>query len=494
MTERLGMGLWARTLVSFLAIFSSIVGAVEAQEPSREPAPARSADWLADFAHLRDALTRQYPNLEWAVERRGVRLADLSRNTEAALIAAQSDAAAKGAIVSFLNAFGDGHLEARWPSAGPPVTERHPRSIGVCERLGYERARRGGGIRFELLRGFRWIASPDSAFFPAGVLEAGRDRIGVLRIASFEDKIHPELCEAAMNALGITRDAPCDSVCGDRVVRETADRLTAVLERRIAALQGEGITRLLVDVTGNGGGTNWVEAAARTLTSVPLHGARMGFIRHPHYVRAFEANIQQLTRDSIKSGPEMQARLGDALAVLRRQRQEANLPCNRSGLWRGQVPACSMVVSSPARYSTGVLAYASPQDVDTTAAWRVLFSPARYRYREGAYGGPLIVLIDRGTVSAAEYFAALMMDNSAGLVAGAPTYGAGCGYTNGGIPVVLPNSRGRILIPDCVRYRRSGINEVEGVAPDLLIPWRLNDTPLQRARRVAETLAAAPSL
>lgn len=109
----------------------------------------------------------------------------------------------------------------------------------------------------------------------------------------------------------------------------------------------------------------------------------------------------------------------------------------------------------------------------------------------GLYRGPLVILIDRGTVSATEYFAALMMDNRAGVVAGAPTFGAGCGYTNGGIRFVLPYSGARVLIPDCIRYRANGTNEVEGIEPDLMVPWRSNDTAIQRARRVLETLARA---
>jgi hypothetical protein len=492
-------------LLALLLVLDATPGAGQAtaSRPPATPVPAGgavdTAAWLADLAQLRHALTRQYPNLEWAVERRGIALGELSRNTEAALRAAPSDAAARSIVEAFLNAFGDGHLEVRWPSpsgatpaGAPAAAAREPaRPAGVCERLGYRRARRGGGIRFDLLPGFRWLASPDSAYFRAGVMVAGDDRLGVLRIASFEDDIHPELCETAARALGIAADAACDETCADRVARETANQLTAALERRIAELQAAGITRLLVDVTSNGGGTNWVEAAARTLTPVALRGARQGFIRHPHYVRAFDADIARLVRDSAASRGEVRVRIGRALEVLRRQRREASLACDRSGMWEGRAPGCSLVVSDPPRYSTGALAYAPPESVDTTAAWRALYHPARYRHREGVYRGPLMVLVDRGTVSAAEYFAALMMDNSAGVVAGAPTFGAGCGYTNGGIPTVLPHSRGRVLIPDCVRYRASGSNEVEGVAPDLPIPWRPNDTPLQRARRVLETLVSA---
>lgn len=107
---------------------------------------------------------------------------------------------------------------------------------------------------------------------------------------------------------------------------------------------------------------------------------------------------------------------------------------------------------------------------------------------EGAYRGPLLVLVDHRTISAAEGFAALLQDNSAAFVMGEATFGAGCGYTDGGIPFTLAHSGGEVKMPDCVRIRRDGGNEVEGVAPDRLIAWRRADSPLQRAQRLLEAL------
>ncbi|MBA3890118.1 MAG: hypothetical protein H0X64_06275 [Gemmatimonadaceae bacterium] len=487
--------MWAASLPSVLLAMSwPQSAAAQIREPVPAAAAVRTSDWLADFAHLKDALTRAYANLDWAIEQRGMRLPELALATEAAIRQAPSDSGARAVIDAFLGAFGDGHLEVRWaarPAATSVPSAKDPAPRPLCARLGYQRARRGGGVRFELLPGFRWLPSPDSVYFPAGIMVDGDDRLGVLRIASFEDNIHPELCEAAARGLGLHDDAPCDSACAARVPRDTGNQLTAALERRVASLQAAGITRLLVDVTRNGGGTNWVEAAARTLTPVPLRGARMGFLRHPHYVRSFDAQIESLRRDSVAATPQAQAQVGRALVTLRQQRREADKACDRSALWEGRPASCSLVVTEPPRYSTGLVAYAEPGTVDAAPPGFALFSPARYRYREGMYRGPLLVLIDGGTASAAEYFTALVMDNSAGVVVGAPTYGAGCGYTNGGIRLVLPHSGGRVMVPDCVRLRASGSNEVEGIAPDMPVPWRRADTPLQRARRVFDTVSTA---
>lgn len=74
------------------------------------------------------------------------------------------------------------------------------------------------------------------------------------------------------------------------------------------------------------------------------------------------------------------------------------------------------------------------------------------------------------------------------VVLGAPTFGAGCGYADGGIATVLARSQGRVRMPDCVRYRSNGTNGVEGIEPDVPVYWRRNDTPAQRARRTIEAV------
>jgi len=41
---------------------------------------------------------------------------------------------------------------------------------------------------------------------------------------------------------------------------------------------------------------------------------------------------------------------------------------------------------------------------------------------------------------------------------------------------------------DCVEVRADGSNAVAGIMPDLLVPWRNDDAPAQRAKRVADAL------
>jgi C-terminal processing protease CtpA/Prc len=85
----------------------------------------------------------------------------------------------------------------------------------------------------------------------------------------------------------------------------------------------------------------------------------------------------------------------------------------------------------------------------------------------------------------------MLQDNHAATIIGEVTGGAGCGYTDGGIPAKLKNSGGQLKMPDCVRLRADGSDEVNGITPDLLVPWAGHDSDVQRAKKF---LAALESL
>src|SRR5262249_16436928 len=116
------------------------------------------------------------------------------------------------------------------------------------------------------------------------------------------------------------------------------------------------------------------------------------------------------------------------------------------------------------------------------------FYPSRYHYAEGTSRLPLIVLVDGDTGSSAEYFAAMLQDNKAAILVGQVTVGAGCGFTDGGIETKLKNSGATIRLPDCVRLRSEGTNEVNGVVPNILLPWVERDSRYQQATKLVRWL------
>lgn len=474
------------------------VGSVPAAgQPPAQAEPIDRAGWLRDLEQLKQALAEQYANLDWMVEQRGLDLPGLADEAARRIGEAQNESQARRAMVDFLQSFGDGHLAIRWePRAaqGPAAAGAQPQApVPLCESQGFREQRLEPGLDLTPLDGFRTLTNPASRYFPAGILTLGAGRrIGVLRIALFDQHPYPELCREAAGQLGISQQGLCAEGCAGPLEREAANLLTRRLEEQIEALRREGATELLVDLTGNGGGNNWVGVAARTLTRVRLREPRQGFIRHPHWTAQFENQIALIRQDRETASPRYRPLLDRASERFARALQAARQPCPRHGLWRGEEPGCTLVSFDGPLFSSGVFDYLPPGGRPEGLTCCYLFAPQRFTYREGVWSGRLRVAVDRETASAAEYFAALLADNRAATIVGEPTYGAGCGYTNGGIRTRLAHSGGMVVMPDCVRLRADGRNEVDGIAPDIAVPWRRSDNALQRARRLQETLRRTP--
>ncbi|HSK72678.1 MAG TPA: S41 family peptidase [Pyrinomonadaceae bacterium] len=138
--------------------------------------------------------------------------------------------------------------------------------------------------------------------------------------------------------------------------------------------------------------------------------------------------------------------------------------------------------------ATGIFDYLPPKEIANLNSKYILFTPSEYDYEESVFNGKLIVLVDRSTASAAEHFASLMQLNKSAKVIGEQTLGAGCGYVNGGTKYFLPNSKLQLLMPDCVRYRADGKNEVAGVEPDVVL-WEASDDKPKKLERLLVNLS-----
>ena len=263
--------------------------------------------WLEDFAQLKREMSAQYANLEWAIENRGLDLKQLSEQTESRLLQARNETEAKKIIESFLDAFGDGHLSVQWAqnkvNNSSPADNTPPASpIPICERLDYQSHKQAPRIAFTMLNNFREINTEDSKYFSIGVLRvAAKKDVGVIKIAIFSEYAFPDLCEQAATEMNLTKDSPCDEECEERVERSAANLLTAALARQIEALKRNKISALLVDISGNGGGTNWTEPAARTLSSKPLRSPRQQFIRHEHWTKQLKRRLETIEADARQS-------------------------------------------------------------------------------------------------------------------------------------------------------------------------------------------------
>ena len=111
---------------------------------------------------------------------------------------------------------------------------------------------------------------------------------------------------------------------------------------------------------------------------------------------------------------------------------------------------------------------------------------------EGDWDGPLAVLVDGRTASASEDLIVWLHESRAATILGERTYGAGCGYVDGGAPIRLERIGCTVLMPNCARFTSDGVNEIEGIAPDVVLPLREGKAS-ERLRRLVEALPPAKS-
>lgn len=392
---------WVRRSVLVLAC---VVGGAVVWDVTTYDAEA----WLADYQRLKHDMAHGYANLDWIRDHRRVDLAALDRRTTTALANAHSRVRAFFALKDFVEQFRDPHLRLQPQQAHAKARETSDaamaapaetvNAVSSCEAAGYEEGDHAFEVAFERLPGWQQLRGGD---FPIG--RAGD--VGVLRIAQFGEQRYLAACNRVFKP-------NMDDRALQLAVRAEQQR---VLIDSLRDLQRNGARRLLVDVTGNGGGSEWVSEVIALMTD------------------------RALTR-----------------AAPRRVEPR----CDRSAIWRN--------ASTCANFATAE----ANEVLQGSGVWR----------------GPVVILIDHRTASASEDFVAWLQQNRVATVIGERTLGAGCGYLDGGTRTALKVLPLDVVMPNCARFLDDGANEIEGIAPDIALEPRAEDT----ASRLHTVLATLP--
>lgn len=465
--------------------------------PTRHAAEFSRAAWLADYQSLKRMLELGYANLDSARQAKKLDLVALDARTRQALDRANSEGEAKEALKKFLLAFDDGHLrlgEVDKPAAAnQPDPSFKPSAAGgeVCKALGFRGRSQRFSLAFDNAPGFQMVSTDNDVFTTATLTLDGKT-YGLLRLSLFGPDAFPKVCEATWEDFRRGLQQDCDAACQQRFYETVQNRLTAKLAAQLHALAAKNLTGLMLDIAGNGGGTEWADAVVRMLSAKPLKTSPASGVRHARDVARFERHLNLIKADLLQPTLTTEQRTlltqAQARVVVLLDEAKNSKPCERPDLWTAADGGkqCTSLRTVP-NYSSGLLDYATPQMLQGLRSTGVLFSPALLAYQESIYRGPLFVLVDQKTASASEYVAALLQDNAAATIIGERTMGVGCGYTYGGIKWVLPNSKLRVFMPDCVRYRRAGRNEYEGVTPELAI-WTKDDNKTMRLEKLLRAL------
>jgi hypothetical protein len=443
--------------------------------------------WLADLAQIRASIDRDYPNRDWLESERGVSLDRWFDRAEDAIRRGGSDTEARIALDTLIKRFNDGHLNLRWPKSSEnsgysqELAPSAPTTVSAfCAARGFDAQQVSAGTAASLPN-YQEVAGE---VFQTGVVRIGNQSVGILRIGVFSVEGYPALCEKAVATKKIAIDQPCDDRCEDEIQTESYALLTRELIAAVGRLQAKRVQTMVIDITGNGGGTDWVETAARIVSPLSLKSAPVWVMRNQYWVDRWRTLGSKLAEDVANVPQVERAQLAQLAAQANAIAADLE-PCVQ--------PSCPRLTQ--AGFASGLLAQAQPNQF-TDKTWGVeVFNPSQFPYRESVWRGALIVLVDSQSWSAAEQFAAVLRDNNAAIVMGERTGGAGCGHIDRNEPIVLSYNKAELEMPNCARFRLDGSNEVGGIVPDINTGVRWNDGAKFAGRltqkRLVEAVAAA---
>ena len=312
--------------------------------------------------------------------------------------------------------------------------------------------------------------------FGAAVVHLHQGRtLGWLRLPSFSHEAYSRTCVEEWDQRRGAHAGNCDETCqdefltalGERFVRDAAERLQQFGRARVSAV--------VLDIANNGGGTDWAMDVVRAVSPVRLMCPSVAGIRHSHWQHHFETTRAELESCDVPGLAAADRALLDRERAINATRlAQTRQLCDLFGLFEGRPKTCSLILDqrSPLTCDSTPLEGTAMPNLPETCK---LFAHSGRSTVQGLLAVPVFVLINRSTGSAAEGFAVVLKDNHVAMLVGEQTVGAGCGYTDNGIPLKLSHSGITVRAPDCSRYRRDGTNEVDGIKPDVVLDWTLAD-------------------
>jgi hypothetical protein len=331
--------------------------------------------------------------------------------------------------------------------------------------------------------------------FAAGIVHLRQGgALGWLHIPSFSHEAYPRACAEQWERQRAAHTGACSDACQDEFTTALGERLARDAALRLQQFARAHVSAIVVDIADNGGGTDWVRDVARAISPVQLLCPTVTGIRHRHWQDGLEQADRALASCDVPGlAPRDRARLDAERASTTRLLAASQHTCDLSGVFEGAPKTCTLLLDQrpPAACDPPLLDGAAAPDLPASCT---LFGRPGKPPAHGGGDVPVFVLINRSTGSAAEWFAGVLQDNHAATLVGEQTVGAGCGYTNGGIPLTLSRTGIAIAAPDCARYRRDGTNEVDGIRPDVALDWTLADRTGRWASYAEKALSEADRL
>jgi hypothetical protein len=493
-------------VLAFLLLGYAIrIDVADAAQEIARPAEFDRGTWEKDFDELKFEMEHSYANLGWfASPQSGIDLPKLERRTQRLLSVAESDSDAQAAILAFVASFHDGHFSAvaklepaMHDSRAPPKADFDKMSpIEGCAALGYAPASRiAFSLPFESLAGAKIESDGITRVFRAMTISGplGK-RIGIVRIPRFRPEDSPP--GECIHQWEEQKKKNSQHVDTDTLKEELADAWFRALCAQLKKFSADSVSAVVVDVGGNSGGNDSGDWSPRLFSDKTIRSAPLFMAATPAAVAYFDEQLGEL-RSALKKLPDGETTsiiaIKEAIGAFENRKLIiTQRQCDMSWVWREKrewSPAgCSGLVQ--AGFASGQLDYMPAGAIPNKDAASSIYWPAQVDAFRAAWSGPVFVITDGETASSAEMFSAVMQDNKIAKTVGRPTMGDGCGFMADVDPIELSHSHLRFRVPNCVRLRADGTDEVAGVRPDIPILPRHGEGNRARAYRAISEIEA----
>jgi hypothetical protein len=448
-------------------------------------------DYLSDLETIKDVISQNYLNLEWASFHQQLDLPKMSFQARQAMTVLESPEEGFKILQEFVNQFHDDHLflqklsddKPGFRQSVLPKIDRSQDGSLVCFLIA--KNIETAPISFKLPAHFRPLK--ESKVFRAGTLSLGKKNVGIIRIPTFDETQYYESCVQEWDRFrkGFRAD-PLDlkSLFAKPKMQKVPDLAIAAEKTEAvpmgsstinlnkaepsqigASKPGAKVADLKVDLY-----NKYIEpeiTPPTTMTCDTVCWDSFLVRLRNRLLREFAGVLLELNHRKVEILLlDLQGTRGDYTweASLRQMLTDKPLVCgdvlnlkpvsdrncDRHWLWsdRNYTPACNLA---------------------TVIEAKTCVSSPEYIYAEGIYRGSLFVLVNSETAEAGEDLASRLQDNLVSLVVGKPTKGSGCGLRSKGEEYSLGVSNAKLLIPTCARKRLTGENEIAPIVPDLLI-------------------------
>jgi len=428
-------------------------------------AQCNTPSYLDDFSKLESELYKGYANLSYTLKYKGIDFPVLSASTRKQLIKAKSKNEAFEIFQNYIDKFDDGHLvlhELNSKANHSSQITYQDETAEVLKELGFRKEVNQFYIKYDSVANALPLQI-DGNPFPMVIIKEQNKKLGVIRIEFFSHEFYWETAERIWNNYKDEKKGICNFDCQDKFLFEVEVELINRFKQCINLFVLIDVDGLVLDISNNGGGTEIAYAFANIISEKHLKNPPFYITSHAHWMKNIEDDLKLIENDLIN------AKLNSEIyKELKKLHEKALGLLNSLNVNNYQSNLVNKLIKHEYRdnFSRTLLEYSKLYNLKS----KQILNTARFQpYDKVIFNKPIYIVQNKNTASAAEGFSSLLQFNDSAIIVGEKSYGVGCGYTNGGIKVQLQSINSLVKIPDCVRLRKDGENEKQGVVPDISV-------------------------